>query len=171
MDHSNDFQSRASASTQHCRRDYAPVYIVDIQKLYARLMETDFSSSTIAGIAEYLGLSDTHGWCAGNESACVIVAYFTSTSGSSYDRPSRNIYSLIIDIWRSMISGPPIDEQRAMRMAIKNPRIDTPSTDEELGAPADVDSDADPNDIIQKPTTSAAGDPDSDSDNGESDSD
>lgn len=83
----------------------------------------------------------------------------------------RNIYSLIIDIWRSMISGPPIDEQRAMRMAIKNPRIDTPSTDEELGAPADVDSDADPNDIIQKPMTSAAGDPDSDSDNGESDSD
>ena len=77
---------------------------------------------------------------------------------------------LIIELWRSMISGPPIDEQRALRERTRGEDDDDGGDGD---APGGDDSDRDPNDIVQNggPSTSAAVGPYDDSDYGESDSD
>jgi len=84
-------------------------------------------------------------------------------------------HRLIIDLWRSMISGPPIDEQRALRERTRGDDDDDVGVGPS-GAPGgddQYDSDRDPNDIVRngEPSGSAAAGPDDDSDYGESDSD
>lgn len=67
-------------------------------------------------------------------------------------------YSFIIDIWRSMVSGVPIDEQRTQRtVGVNQPPSEHPSTDASFsciggggGDGDDSDDERDPNDIITR---------------------
>lgn len=67
--------------------------------------------------------------------------------------PKFTAYRLIIDVWRQMISGKAIDEQRAHWSSIILPPPKTPGTAPEPEAAADEDDDDDedfdPNDIVQ----------------------
>jgi hypothetical protein len=65
---------------------------------------------------------------------------------------------LIIDVWRSMVSGVPIDEQRAQReVGVSQPPLEPkvdPSADagpSSLGGGDDSDDERDPNDIQVSP--------------------
>ncbi|KAG6830697.1 hypothetical protein H0H92_015173 [Tricholoma furcatifolium] len=73
------------------RRSFAPVYVVDIKPYYSALMQTDVGSERVSRIASSLKLQDINGWCAGND----VVT--------------------ILNIWRAMVSGSSIDQQRAER--------------------------------------------------------
>jgi hypothetical protein len=46
---------------------FAPVYVVDVQQLYRKLMQTDDGSESVASISQQLGLANEQGYCAGNE--------------------------------------------------------------------------------------------------------
>ena len=62
--------------------------------------------------------------------------------------------SIMVDIWKSLVSGPPIDDQKAIRAAITQ----TVSNEEELPSassdaqalwnPDDSDDERDPNDVL-----------------------
>lgn len=103
------------------------------------LMQTTTGAQKVVDVAHFMGIPTDQGWCAGNESA------------------------LILDVWNSMASGLPIDEQRAER---ESERIDKAQKQKaKLGSEGSgAGSDADPNDIKQ----CGAEDSD-DSDYGESD--
>ncbi|RDB21809.1 hypothetical protein Hypma_010899 [Hypsizygus marmoreus] len=155
---SSSFRDTRSPSRRHLedydyaqqrRNTYAPVYIVDIQEQYKKLMQTALGAGSVNKIAEHLGISKDLGWCAGNEAV------------------------LIIDVWRSMISGPAIDEQRTLRTIRQGRSRTAVKEPESADVTGDVgdESDMDPNDIVQTAVPQAVGDPDSGSDYGESDSD
>ncbi|KAF8063358.1 hypothetical protein FPV67DRAFT_239018 [Lyophyllum atratum] len=128
------------AGTSGCprRRAYAPVYIVDIKQQFIKLMQTASSSENVTKISQYLGLSDVDGWCAGNESV------------------------MMIDIWRSMISGPSIDEQRALNDKRRDPKLLAAKAlvQSTEGGPVEYDSDQDPNEIVQEQAPVLGGDSD-----------
>ncbi|KAF8803995.1 hypothetical protein BYT27DRAFT_7194724 [Phlegmacium glaucopus] len=134
----NSSSSRMSSTRylSSSRHTYAPVYVVDVRQLYMRLMQTN--SGRLTEIISAFRLGNADEWCAGNEA------------------------TLMIDIWRSMVSGAPIDEQRAQREVGVNqppqPKVD-PSADagsSALGGGDDSDDEMDPNDIIiQNPGPSA----------------
>ncbi|GLB42725.1 hypothetical protein LshimejAT787_1201740 [Lyophyllum shimeji] len=112
---------------EHRQRTYAPVYVVDIQQQFKKLMQTATSSESVTKISQYLGLFDADGWNAGNESV------------------------MIIDVWRSMVSGPAIDEQRAFWNRKRDPGSRAPQAPPPTEAGAlDYDSDRDPNEIRQE---------------------
>jgi hypothetical protein len=77
------------------------------------------------------------------------------------------IQSQIIDIWRSMVEGPAIDEQRALRSAAQLQPSTGPS--QIPSAPRDSDDERDPNEIIQIPSTAQTREYDDESDYGDSD--
>ncbi|KAF5375926.1 hypothetical protein D9615_008258 [Tricholomella constricta] len=136
------YSGTSGTSAEPPRGAHAPVYVVDIKQQFMKLMQTATSSENVTEISKYLGLSSAEGWCAGNESV------------------------MIIDIWRSMISGPPIDEQRALRES----GLDVQSAADpaaQAGPSLEYDSDQDPN-SIQQETRQVAHNPDSDSDYGQS---
>ena len=60
-------------------RRYAPIYVIDVQSMYRRLMQTDGRGKDPPGkdvdsTARELGLSSsTPRWCAGNECGCVAL--------------------------------------------------------------------------------------------------
>lgn len=105
-------------------RTYAPVYIVDVKQLYVNLMRMENGSESIVQIAQRFNIraEDDNGWCAGNE----VV--------------------LLFEIWHSMISGPPIDEQNKAR---EKGWMDGPNEQQQQQAPIvdEDDEDFDPNDI------------------------
>ncbi|KAF8203864.1 hypothetical protein BJ912DRAFT_941248 [Pholiota molesta] len=136
-----DYNSRYPSSHQdqyNTRRPppYAPVYVLDIHQLYVKLMQAQ-DAQLVVDIARRLELPVEDGWCAGNEAP------------------------LLIDIWRSMISGPPIDDQRDLRTGVAAPETEAqvnptpgpltaPSSDgpiqQQSGGGSDSeDSEADPN--------------------------
>lgn len=49
------------------RRTYAPIYIVDVQELYVKLMQTQVGSESVNAMSRQFGQSDVGEWCAGNE--------------------------------------------------------------------------------------------------------
>ncbi|TFK38439.1 hypothetical protein BDQ12DRAFT_683668 [Crucibulum laeve] len=134
---------------------YAPVYVVDVKLLYRRLMQTDDFAETTVNIARALDIADEPGWCAGNEAP------------------------LLIDIWRSMISGLSIDEQRALRYPQPDEPLTSKSSPASHGADGndddDDDDEVDPNSLAVNVESSSAAvkalynpiDPDSESDYGE----
>jgi len=121
---------------------YAPIYVIDVQSMYRRLMQTDGRGKDppgkdVASTARELLLPDSPaGWCAGNE--CGIL----------------------IDIWLSMAEGPPIDEQRALRQAAAQAtNVQLPASTSNVVLPAeDSDDDRDPNNAIFN-ATGPSGDP------------
>ncbi|KAF9467664.1 hypothetical protein BDZ94DRAFT_1248699 [Collybia nuda] len=135
-------------------RTHPPIYVIDIQELYMKLMQTQFGSESVNAISKQFGQPDVAEWCAGNEAMHII------------------------DIWRSMISGASIDDQRANRTA-PPPQLqyDTyAQTTQRIPDLADSDEERDPNDFAAIPATallvSGAGTyGDDDSDYGQSDSD
>jgi hypothetical protein len=46
---------------------FAPVYVVDVQQLFKKLMQTEVGTETIAAMARQLMLTKERGCCAGNE--------------------------------------------------------------------------------------------------------
>ncbi|KJA16619.1 hypothetical protein HYPSUDRAFT_47237 [Hypholoma sublateritium FD-334 SS-4] len=130
--HNRHASNSRSQPYQEPRRRHrlAPVYVVDVRRSYKTLMESD-NAKTPVEIAVKLRLPDVEAgwWCAGNEAP------------------------LLIDIWRSMVAGAAIDEQRQQRQPIRDPAAgpseslpgDAPEINE--GAPEDEDSDEerDPN--------------------------
>jgi hypothetical protein len=80
---------------------------------------------------------------------------------------------MLIEIWRSMISGSTVDDQRTFRGALSVPlKSESADTKVSVKPPSgDSDEERDPNDIVQNPNpiSSFADDPDSD-DYGSSDS-
>lgn len=127
---------------------FAPVYVVDVRQLYRKLMQTDVGAESVVVMSRRLGLTNDQGCCAGNEAV------------------------MLIEIWRSMISGSSIDDQRTFRTILPVP-YKSASVDVKVSAedPPEQDSDEerDPNDIMQNPIPSFGNDPDSD-DYGSSDS-
>ncbi|KAF8641761.1 hypothetical protein AX16_009838 [Volvariella volvacea WC 439] len=86
------------------RYNKAPIYIIDMQQLFIKLMKTTYGSESTGSIARYLKMPTAKdGYCAGNEAV------------------------LLIDIWRSMISSLPIDEQGALRRQLLTSTSRTPS--------------------------------------------
>jgi hypothetical protein len=78
---------------------------------------------------------------------------------------------MLIDIWRSMISGSPIDDQRAFRATLIPLKLESVEAKVYAKPPpaGDSDEERDPNDIVQNVTSSFVDEPDSD-DYGSSDS-
>ncbi|KAG5651371.1 hypothetical protein H0H81_008905 [Sphagnurus paluster] len=78
--------------------------------------------------------------------------YETSMQTQSSSKSVSQMAKMIIDLWRSMISGLAIDEQRELVKLRNNPQGQAQATseanDEEGGS--DSDSDFDPNSIIQE---------------------
>jgi len=125
--------SRISSTAYFSQRTYAPVYVVDVRQLYMRLMQV--TSERLIEVISAFGLGSADEWCAGNEAVSII------------------------DIWRLMVSGVAIDEQRAQRQVGVNqpplePKVDSsadagPSS---LGGGGgggdDSDDEQDPNDIM-----------------------
>ncbi|PPQ67779.1 hypothetical protein CVT25_009083, partial [Psilocybe cyanescens] len=112
---------------------YPPVCLVDVQQLYVKLMTND-QVRGVVDIARHFGITGAEGICAGNEAG------------------------VIIKIWKDMVTGLAIDEQRQLRSeassyeghasaAQNSGPSDVPVT------PLDVDSDdeQDPNDIVAQP--------------------
>jgi hypothetical protein len=68
---------------------------------------------------------------------------------------------LLIDIWKSMVSGAPIDDQREMRSGLgRRLGVDIKAeqegqsssvTDDSLRPPVDSDEEEDPNDYVPRP--------------------
>jgi hypothetical protein len=75
---------------------------------------------------------------------------------------------MLVEIWRSMISGSTIDDQRAFRGALSVPvKSESAKAKGSVGPPTgDSDEERDPNDIVQNPNPtnipSFADDPNSD---------
>ncbi|KAF8631641.1 hypothetical protein AX17_005043 [Amanita inopinata Kibby_2008] len=114
-------------------RTYAPVYVVDMKELYVKMMQTVSGAESVVQIAQRFSMRDEgkDEWCAGNEAV------------------------LLFDIWHSMISGPPIDEQTAARMAgwtdVPSATAAAPVPDQPKQEQVDDDMDddeRDPNDIV-----------------------
>ncbi|KAL0948217.1 hypothetical protein HGRIS_010823 [Hohenbuehelia grisea] len=136
--------SRAGPSNygSYSRNSYAPVYVVDIQQSFIKLFQTKTNSAGVRTMAKALVLLEgdndgpEDGWCAGTESR------------------------QIIEVWRSMASGAPIDDQRALRFATRGNYLNDQGLDFEPpegadGEPGgagngdfdDEDDDRDPNDL------------------------
>ncbi|KDR72945.1 hypothetical protein GALMADRAFT_252303 [Galerina marginata CBS 339.88] len=125
-----------SPPAAQARRRYSPVFVLDIQQLYQKLTGND-QVKDVVDIAQNLGLTNVDGMCAGNEAG------------------------LMIDIWKSMVSGPPIDEQRKVIGEQQKLRAEgggqgvhaTPGAGPSNSAPLVVDSDdeQDPNDVVAQP--------------------
>ncbi|KAF5347747.1 hypothetical protein D9756_010269 [Leucocoprinus leucothites] len=147
-DHITRESRRSPPATSHTKSTNG-VYIVDVQTLYRSTMQ--ITEEYIGGIAQKLGLlKDRNQWCAGNEA----------------------VY--IFHVWYSLISGPAIDEYRAMVMNAKEHEASPKPQAPEQRAPEepvddDYDEDFDPNDIVQganEATPHKGGDDDSDTDYG-----
>jgi hypothetical protein len=90
---------------------------------------------TVVDIGHRFGLTDVVGWCAGNEAG------------------------LLIDIWKSMVAGLPIDDQREMRSGsrtevVKGEREAQQSSSDVDAVPRpsmDSDNEEDPNDYAPQP--------------------
>jgi len=48
---------------------YAPVYVLDVRKLYVKLMQTNVDGIMEIAKSQFFKLTDEDGWCAGNEAA------------------------------------------------------------------------------------------------------
>lgn len=62
--------------------------------------------------------------------------------------------STLIDIWRSFVQGPPIDEQKTLRQVAKqanSAQTTSGASLEALPAPEESDEDRDPNDMVYIP--------------------
>ena len=59
-----------SSTAYFGQRTYAPVYVVDVRRLYMRLMQVN--SERLIEIISAFGLGSADGWCAGNEAAYVL---------------------------------------------------------------------------------------------------
>jgi hypothetical protein len=107
---------------------------------------------TVVDIGHRFGLTDVVGWCAGNEAGS---AYFYISPGNLSDALNR--LSLLIDIWRSMVAGPPIDDQREMRSGGRTEVKDeqepqSPSVADAIHRPSmDSEDEEDPNDYMPQP--------------------
>ncbi|TFK63949.1 hypothetical protein BDN72DRAFT_963568 [Pluteus cervinus] len=125
--------TRGQGSRQYSDRRPDPplpvgsVYVIDVKSLFESLMETQVGSDTVPGIARELRFDVTEGYCAGNEAM------------------------LLIDIWRGIISGPPIDQQRMARKQQPDPTPAAPSSPPEQPPLNEDDEDFDPNDISLTP--------------------
>jgi len=119
-------------------------------------MQSERNAADTNRIAQQFGLTQDIGWCAGNEAAWAI------------------------EIWRAMISGPAIDDQRAARnaglSAMQTDDSQTAPLAEPTAAGGDSDDEQDPNDYIAvnqpavKPPADGVFDPydlNSDSEDGE----
>ncbi|KAF9057498.1 hypothetical protein BJ165DRAFT_1420890 [Panaeolus papilionaceus] len=134
------------------RQKYAPVYVVDIHDLYRQLTNCPEALGTVGIARRFLRPSPPEGWCAGNE-AC-----------------------LLIDIWRKMITGMAIDEQREFELQNDNRSTSSPVKQEDLPENTysdDDDEERDPNEVADAiPPANAANlsrQPEDDSDEGDSD--
>jgi hypothetical protein len=136
------------------RQTYAPVYIVDMRQLYMRLMQTN--SDRLVEIISAFGLGKANEWCAGNE------AVYVSNVCLINSRLLDKIFSrLIIHIWRSMVSGVAIDEQRTQReVGVSQAPLEPKFESSADAGPSsfggdDSDDERDPNDIQVIPGPSA----------------
>ncbi|KAG6831002.1 hypothetical protein H0H87_006575 [Tephrocybe sp. NHM501043] len=125
-----------SSSSPLIRKVFAPVYVVDIKVLYEALMQSSVASESVASIAGPRGL------------------HLDDSKGCT-----------MVDIWREMISGSSINQQRELRN--KNRNCNAQATAVAAPDTPGDDSDVDPRTI--RPI--ALNPTDDDSDYGESDSD
>ncbi|KAG9223998.1 hypothetical protein CCMSSC00406_0004386 [Pleurotus cornucopiae] len=96
------------------RREYLPVYMVDVQQMYEKLKKTGDKDS-IYRIAEYLQVEAPVGTTALGNSAA-------SGKAASGGICAGNEARLLIDIWAAMASGAAIDEQHEERALVQRQR-------------------------------------------------
>lgn len=58
-----------SSSSLASSKRYAPVYVLDVRKLFVKLMQTDVDGISEIAKSQFFKLTDEDGWCAGNEAA------------------------------------------------------------------------------------------------------
>ncbi|KAF8906976.1 hypothetical protein CPB84DRAFT_1769105 [Gymnopilus junonius] len=113
-------------------RQYDPVFVLDVKQLFVKLMETD-QIKDVVDVGYRFGLTDSDWYCAGDEAV------------------------LLIDIWKSMVSGLSIDEQRRKRAgsqaSLPHTQMPGPSTAQTHlpSASSGSDDEQDPNDIVAQP--------------------
>ena len=59
-----------SSTVYFNQQTYAPVYVVDVRRLYMRLMQVN--SERLIEVISAFGLEGADGWCAGNEAVYVL---------------------------------------------------------------------------------------------------
>ncbi|KAJ8695169.1 hypothetical protein PTI98_007783 [Pleurotus ostreatus] len=96
------------------RRQYLPVYMVDVQQMYEKLKKTG-DKDNIYHIAEYLQVEVP----VGTTPAVNNAASGKATAGGIC---AGNESRLLIDIWAAMASGAAIDEQHEERALVQRPR-------------------------------------------------
>jgi hypothetical protein len=75
-DHSPHTSRRRSPVPHHQRNpSYAAVYVIDVQVMYACLMQEQDPSISLQTVVKNLLGTDVTGWCAGNECQYVIISW------------------------------------------------------------------------------------------------
>ncbi|KAF8621958.1 hypothetical protein AX15_007388 [Amanita polypyramis BW_CC] len=125
------YSRRPSPPRRNNDRTYAPVYVVELKRLYFKMMRMEDGAGSVVEMAQRFNLREEGDdrWCAGNEAV------------------------LLTRIWHSMISGPPIDEHRS---ALDAGWVQAPNQAPQAQSEDEDDEDRDPNDIVYDETAKPA---------------
>ncbi|KAJ7503103.1 hypothetical protein B0H11DRAFT_618654 [Mycena galericulata] len=70
-------------------RLYAPVYVIDVQKMFSNISGTTDASESVPAICRRLHLFNPKGWCAGNECWMLIEAFCAMAKGRPIDDQAK----------------------------------------------------------------------------------